>query len=256
MFRAYKKQLSVTKRVMGKVVCPIAAKRLLNKALQVRKEHAGSLLKTSRTVQSMQIKGAEDFGEGCHTASTEPYFYDSAYKPVKKKYALPIDESGKCILASKLITDNKNSKGSGKNQPMKWSCTSECKTLSDDEVHAIVELKEAFDKPIQEMRQALDVCDSDCPNEHYTKVVDYAVIDLQGHPLVCCNNGGCHSKLRILRSAATHFPVLGTLQRLVCSAVNSHQCVQNIDNALCAGDFHTLMEITKLTDLKLYLAMK
>ena len=33
-----------------------------------------------------------------------------------------------------------------------------------------------------------------------------------------------------------------------CSAVNSHHCVLSIDNALLAGDFHTLMEITKLTD--------
>ena len=116
---------------------------------------------------------------------------------------------------------------------------------SDAEVHAIIELKEAIDKPIQELQQALDICDSNCPNQHYTKVVDNAVIDIQGHPLVCCNDGGgCHSKLHILKWAATHFPVLTTL---LCSAENSHQCVQNIDNALCTGDFHTLMEITKLT---------
>ena len=60
--------------------------------------------------------------------------------------------------------------------------------------------------------------------------------------------------MRILRSAATHFPVLTTLLRLVCSAVNSHQCVQNIDNALFADDFHTLMEITKLTDFEILLS--
>ena len=72
----------------------------------------------------MQIKGAEDFREGCHTSSTELYFYDSAYKPVKRNY-----ECGKCVLTREIIADNKNSKGSGKNQAMKWSCTSECKTL-------------------------------------------------------------------------------------------------------------------------------
>ena len=79
-------------------------------------------------------------------------------------------------------------------------------------------------------------------------------MDLQGHPLVCYNDGGCHSKMHILRSAATHFPVLATLLRLVYSAVNSHQCAQNIDNALCTGNFHTLMEITKLTDLETLLS--
>ena len=88
LIESFKKQQTVVKRVTGKAVCSVAAKRLVTKALQVCKEHAGSLLKTVRTVQSMQIKGAEDFGEGCHTASTEPYFYDSAYEPVKRDYAL------------------------------------------------------------------------------------------------------------------------------------------------------------------------
>ena len=71
LIEAFKKQQTVPKRITGKAVCIVAAKRLVNKALQVRKEHAGSLLKIVRTVQSMQINGAEDFGEGCHTASTE-----------------------------------------------------------------------------------------------------------------------------------------------------------------------------------------
>ena len=53
------------KRVTGKAVCSVAAKRLVNKALQVRREHAGSLLKIVRIVQSMQIEEAEDFGEDC-----------------------------------------------------------------------------------------------------------------------------------------------------------------------------------------------
>ena len=84
LIKAFKQQQTIMKRVTGTAIRKIAAKRLLNKALQVRKERAGSLLKTIRTVQSLQISSAEDFGEGCHTSSTEPYFYDSAYKPVKR----------------------------------------------------------------------------------------------------------------------------------------------------------------------------
>ena len=87
LIESFKKQQTIVKRVTGKAVCSVAAKRLVTKALQVRKEHTGSLLKIVRTVQSMQIKGAEDFGEGCHTALTEPYFYDSAYEHVKRDYA-------------------------------------------------------------------------------------------------------------------------------------------------------------------------
>ena len=62
------------------------------------------------------------------------------------------------------------------------------------------------------MRQALDVCDGDCPNLHFTKRVHKVVVDhesdlsvdgechnvyekevgvdRQGHPLVCSNDGG------------------------------------------------------------------
>ena len=101
VIKSFKKQQTVVKRVTGKTVCSVAAKSLVTKALQVRKEHAGSL-KIIGTVHSMQINGAEDFEEGCHTTSTEPYFYDSAYEPVKRDYALPIYECGKCMLANEI----------------------------------------------------------------------------------------------------------------------------------------------------------
>ena len=68
--KAFKQQQTVVKRIIGKAVGSVGAKRLLNKALQVHKEYAGSLFKRVQTVQSMQISGAENFGEeGCHTIS-------------------------------------------------------------------------------------------------------------------------------------------------------------------------------------------
>ena len=72
------------------------------------------------------------------------------------------------VESSEIIADSKTSKCNHKNQPMKWACTSECKTPTAGEVHAIIGLKEAFDKPKQEVQQTLDMCDNDCPNQHYT----------------------------------------------------------------------------------------
>ena len=83
-----------------------------------------------------------------------------------------------------------------------------------------------------------------------TKCSGGDVFELRGHPLVCSNDGGCHSKLRILRSAAIHFPVLSTFLRLVCCALESHKFVQSIDEALCTGDFQSLMDITKVCDFE------
>ena len=74
-----------------------------------------------------------------------------------------------------------------------------------------------FDKPMIELRQDLDMCDSGCPNQHYTRVetrrFEYYSVECQGHPLICSIDTGCSSKLRILRAASTHFPVLRALQR-------------------------------------------
>ena len=89
---------------MVKTVCMIAAKRLCNK---LRKEHAGTLLKTTRAVQNLKIKGQDDFGEGCHTTASEPYYYDSAYLLVKRPSAVPIKENGTCVVANE-ISNSKN----------------------------------------------------------------------------------------------------------------------------------------------------
>ena len=83
-------------------MCRVAAKKLLNKALQICREHAGSLLQAARLVQSMELTDKNDFGDGCHMASTEPFFYNSACKLVKKEYALPIDTNRRCITAKNV----------------------------------------------------------------------------------------------------------------------------------------------------------
>ena len=46
------------------------------------------------------------------------------------------------------------------------------------------------------------------------------------------------------------YPVLVTLLRHVYKAIKSYQCVHKIDKALCAGDFQSLMEITKPSDFE------
>ena len=73
------------------------------------------------------------------------------------------------------------------------------------EVDAILALKEAFQKPMNEILNTLHTCDNGCSNQHYTKVVskEYdndtcSFIDLKGHPLVCYDNDTqCRSKLSV-----------------------------------------------------------
>ena len=60
------------------------------------------------------------------------------------------------------------------------------------------------------------------------------------------NDTQCHSKLRILRAVSTHYPVLRNFLHGLYSGMKSHMYVATIDNAVSAGEFHSLMEITNL----------
>ena len=138
----------------------------------------------------------------------------------------------------------KNDSNSKSVESKKWKCTSECKPLSDNEVKSILNLREAFELPLEDVRHALATCDNGCPNGHYTKLINFVPFPCKGHPIVCYLDSGCTSQLRILRAASTHFPVLRHFLHQVTVAIASHKCIYEIDAALSAGDYHKLMEIT------------
>ena len=77
-------------------------------------------------------------------------------------------------------------------------------------------------------------------------VVPSRPVDCIGHPIVCYCGSLCTSQLRILRAASTHVPILRQLLHEVHSAIASHKCVLEIDEALSAGDYHKLMEIANI----------
>ena len=101
-----------------------------------------------------------------------------------------------------------------------------CKIITEAEVCTIIDEAAAFQKPMRELRCALESVDSGCPNQHYTKYVDTLqhTVQLKGHPLVCSNDGGCHSQLQFIRSAATHYPVLHGYTFSSCVPGNRCSC--------------------------------
>ena len=58
-------------------IAQVAAHRLIAKALQIRKQYVGLLLKTVEHVCGLHIKRQCDFGEGLHSVRSEPYYYES-----------------------------------------------------------------------------------------------------------------------------------------------------------------------------------
>ena len=116
----------------------------------------------------------------------------------------------------------------------------------------------AFNESLQKIRKVLDECD-ECPNSKYAKViivpanepdsnvVHYNSVELKGHSLICHIGSDCKSKLRILRAASTHYPVLRSFLRCVYSALNSHKNIASLDEALHRGDFNSLMRDFEIT---------
>ena len=134
-----------------------------------------------------QLKDESDFGERYHTQYSEPYYYDSAYilpdDSNKINKAIPIDAYGKCHIAEPVMAksdkddedDEHQDEQQDKNkkpepQMLKWLCTDKCKLLTENDIKAIIEIRQYFDEPIKLLRQHLEDCDNDCPNYHYTRV--------------------------------------------------------------------------------------
>ena len=67
----------VPNRVIGMTACTLAAYRLTSRAIQGRRTNVHELLQACRA--NMQIATKADFGQGLHSASTEPYFFERAY---------------------------------------------------------------------------------------------------------------------------------------------------------------------------------
>ena len=101
---------------------------------------------------------------------------------------------------------------------------------------------------MRKLREALNDIDSCSEHGHYTcplgkKEEHYH--ELAGNPLPCSMvNAECDSSLRILRAAATHFPLLRRFVVLLYEAMRLHHQLDRIDTAQCAGDFSRLVSTT------------
>ena len=236
----------MTRATCKRAIASIAAKRLVNRVLRLRKLYAGSLFKSLRSITKIEITEKGDIGEGLHSAHSEPFFYESAYQYVDRPDSMSIDECGRYRPECEV------SEQEGDSIPRTWKCSSKCKPLTDKEIGVILDFKSGFGADMKDVRKLLDKCDDDCPNTHYQKVVHfhdespnseivhYNSVELKGHSLLCFTGDECNSKLRILRAASTHYAVLRSFLHAVYDAIRNHKRVAHLDAALHSGD-HTYL---------------
>ena len=213
-------------KLSRKVICGAASRQLLSKVLQLRKDRAGLFLKSITSIKQKitKFESEDDFGDRYHMVSSEPYFYESAYCHIRCKTVFPINEKGQLLLAAchsnsdnrgSQLTDNSHSDRSRvsgdkltsstkdckkSKHSLKWKCSFLCRPLPQTEVDSIIALRQAFEKPVEQLRSVLHACDEDCPNLHFESFfvqveqdeedptltyTYYIPRDLKGHPLVC-----------------------------------------------------------------------
>ena len=120
---------------------------MVTRVLQLRNKYAGALLAAVRSINALDIKSEDDFGEGLHSAHTEPYFYGSAYKykdGIPK--VLAQDELGAC-----RHVDNPPAGKDKDCTPKAWKCSEKCKPLSESEVSSILNFKSDFEGSMPEV---------------------------------------------------------------------------------------------------------
>ena len=190
-----------------------------------------------------------NLGEKFHTAASEPFFYDTAYAPYKVTGAIPVDEYGRCCIATEIGSRDKKSL-----RPRKWKCTKECKVPEKDTICSILAIKTWFHEPIQDLRKLLDTIDEGCEHGHYYSQNHVELggelneeeqelcqqLRARGHPIPCAS-GTCSSLIRMLAAVAVHYPRLRRFLHLLYCAQKYNQCILDIDSALCAADFNLLM---------------
>ena len=95
----------MTRATCKRAITSIAAKRLVNRALRLRKHYAGSLLRSIRSITKIEITEKVDIGEGLHSARSEPSFYESAYQYVDRPDSMSVVSIGQNVKSvSRRVT--------------------------------------------------------------------------------------------------------------------------------------------------------
>ena len=236
---------SMSAKMLKKAVCKITATKLLDKVCQKCRKQAGMLLVTCRSMKRMMITSQSDFGEADGLHYEEPLYYDAVYCLWRNVQALPIKDGGECVVdttegvvmadvdmvAVDVVSVDrviimKQDKEANDIPLTHYKCSPRCKQLTEDEVMYILSFRQELDKPIEDIVLALHNCDT-CPHMHHCHTYKFdqdgsvQLVEKMGHPLVCYNEGtACTSKLRILRCASFHYPVLLRFLKSVYKALS------------------------------------
>ena len=66
----------------------------------MRRKKAGEFLKDVHAINAIKLEDSHLLeGVRYHTAGSEPFFYDASYNHIRQHGAIPVDLSGRCVVA-------------------------------------------------------------------------------------------------------------------------------------------------------------
>ena len=175
---------SMSHAVKEKTACCLVSKKMVHDALSTRKDNVGIFFKKSaRKINAIQLETEDELLQGCHTISSEPYFYDTGYKSSCLKQvtvvdhdkrclvsqakcpeidecalhymAIPVDEKGRCFLVNEngccVLSEQVGEEKTSDDCLKHWKCCELCKTLTDQEIDEILTIKKVFERPLEEI---------------------------------------------------------------------------------------------------------
>ena len=175
-------------------------------------------------------------GERFHTSHSEPFFFDTAYRPLPAGYTLVLDEHGVEQSIHSIESGGQGRKGS------KWSCGSTClireATLS--KAHGFIALTaNATKQDLNEIFNNIDECNN--PARMPT---------LMGHSSTCIENPECKSSLRCLRELSTHYSGMRGIVKDIYPIKSQCDSVNRMDSALASGNIADIERLTKIMSKK------
>ena len=87
-------------KIQSMTACRLVAKKLVRDSLTLRKKAVAQFLSTVRAI-NRQVIDINTFDNGQHTAASEPFFFDTAYKTLVALNTTVVDRKKKCVLSIK-----------------------------------------------------------------------------------------------------------------------------------------------------------
>jgi ATP-dependent DNA helicase PIF1 len=211
---------------------------------KVRKLHDSIAQKCQTCLQVLPSESQPTIGEltaafdgiRYHCTSSEPYYWELAYKLIGEYQAIPIDQNGVAHLFQAVTNHLPDEADTTRTSSAsnRWECNDELCNFSEDLIEGTImflrRLAETQSTNAIECYLHVD----DCKHSNITSRM--------GHHVHCSTAACCYSLLRPARTMSTHFPRLRSLVRRVYEVRRICEHIHSVNCAMCDGDYVRLKD--------------